>query len=111
MRLVRRYIGTADELRMNLLRRKLRQWRDNAHKLTEEAAKNRIARWTEERYRLANARKNWKDLADKYDMFINNRLLYEIRKRLRNYALLKDLTGKLGNKIKKLGNDQFKNGK
>ena len=110
LKFLEKYIGTADEVRNNLLRRKLRQWRDNAHKLTEEAAKNRIARWTEERYRLANARKNWKDLADKYDMFINNRLLYDIRKRLRNYGLLKDLTDKLRNRFEKTGDDQFKEG-
>ena len=107
-----KYIGTTEEVRNNLLRRKLRQWRDNVNKLNETAEKNliRIAKWIEKRYKLSNAKMNWKDSVDKYDLFKNNNLLYKIRKKLKIYALLKKLTAKLRNKLEKLGNEQFKRG-
>ena len=49
------------------IRKKLRQWLTTANKIKENAAKNRIAKWTEERYRISNARKNWRKLANLYD--------------------------------------------
>jgi len=95
---------------IEILRNKLKQWNDKAQKMKEEAAKNRIAKWTEERYRISNARKNWKKLADLYDLLKKNIPLYELRRRLIEYMILKDLTKGLKNKITKNGMDQFKNG-
>ena len=92
------------------LRKKLRQWLINATKIRDEAAKNRIAKWIEERYRISNARKNWKKLADLYELYLQKRPLYDIRKRLIEYITLKDLTDKLRNRFTKTGKDQFKEG-
>ena len=88
----------------------IRQWRDKAKKMTEEAAKRRIAKWLEERYRIANARKNWIDLATKYDLFMNNRLLYEIRRRLAQFAKARDMVDRLRFRFLKTGKDQFTDG-
>ena len=92
------------------LRKKLREWNDRAKKLKEEAAKKRIARWTEERYRIANARKNWKKLADLYDLYVQKRPLFELRRKLIQFMTLRDLINKLKNRFTKTGNDQFKEG-
>ena len=59
----------------------LRQWLLTSNKMKDNNAKNRIARWTEERYRISKARKNWKKLCDLYDLYLQKRPLYEIRKR------------------------------
>ena len=78
--------------------------------MKEDAAKNRIARWTEERYRIANARKNWRKLADLYDLYTQKRPLFELRNRLIKFMTLKDLADKLRNRFTKTGDDQFKEG-
>ena len=76
--------------------------------MKEEAAKNRIAQWTEERYRISNARKNWRKLADLYDLYVQKRPLYELRRKLIKYITLKDLSDKIRYRFTKTGNDQFK---
>ena len=75
-----KYIESEDEKRMNYLRRKLLQWRENTRGSKKDTAKSRAARWIENKYKTAVARKNWKDLSDKYDMFVNNTLLFQVRK-------------------------------
>jgi hypothetical protein len=92
------------------LRKKLRQWLDKANKMKEEAAKNRIAKWTEERYRISNARKNWKKLANLYDLYTQKRPLYDLRKKLIKYMTLRDLGDKVRYRFTKTGLDQFKEG-
>ena len=76
---------------MNYLKRKLLQWKDNARLLTKEAAKRRIVRWSIERSSTANARKNWRDLSGKYDMYINKSYLFQLKTRLRNWLKLRDI--------------------
>jgi hypothetical protein len=49
-----------------------------------------LARWAEERYRIANARKNWKKLADLYDLYVQKRPLFELRIRLIQFMTLRD---------------------
>ena len=78
--------------------------------MKEEAAKNRIAQWTEERYRISNARKNWRKLADLYDLYIQKKPLYDLRSKLIKFMTLRDLADKLRNRFTKAGNDQFKEG-
>ena len=85
-----KYIESEDEKRMNYLKRKLLQWKDNAKKSTVEVAKNRLAKWTAGKFKLAIARENWKTLAGKYDMFVNNTLLFQVKSRLRNWLKLRD---------------------
>jgi hypothetical protein len=92
------------------LRNKLKQWLSTANKIRDEANKNRIAQWIEDKYRISNARKNWKKLSDLYRLYIEKQPLYEFRKRLIKYKTLKDLTNKLEDKLTKLGNHQFKDG-
>ena len=38
-----------------------------------EIVKKRIVKWTEEKYRIPNARKNWKKLADLYDLYLQKK--------------------------------------
>ena len=92
----------------DLLRNKLRQGLDKAKKIRDNAAKNRIAQWIEERYRIINARKNWKKLSNLYDLYMNKKPIYELRKRLIKYKTLEDLTNKLRDKLRKDGNKQLK---
>ena len=94
----------------DILRKILRKWNDKAQKIRDETSKKRIAKWTEERYRISNARKNWKKLCDLYELYANKRPLYDIRRRLIEYATLKDMINKLKNRFTKEGNDQFKRG-
>ena len=92
------------------LRRKIIQWKDNSSKITEEAAKRKIARLIENKYKTNLARDKWNKLVEKYDLFVNNRLIYYVRARLRNWLRLKDMVEKLRNEFTKVGNDQFKEG-
>ena len=78
--------------------------------MKEDAAKNRIARWTEERYRISNARKNWKKLINLYDLYTQKKPLYDLRKRLIEFMTLRDLADKLRYRFTKTGKDQFKEG-
>ena len=105
-----KYLESEDEKRMNYLKRKLLQWKDNAKKLTKEAARNRIAKWSITKCRIAIARKNWRDIADKYDMYINNSLLYQVKSRLRNWLKLRDMSEKIRFRFTKVATDQFKEG-
>ena len=105
-----KYIESEDEKRMNYLKRKLLQWKDNAKKITIEVSRNKLARWTEQKYKIAVARKNWKDLADKYDMYVNNSLLYQVKSRLRNWLKLRDFAEKVRYRLTKVATDQFKEG-
>ncbi|MDY6300808.1 MAG: hypothetical protein SPL96_02820, partial [Bacteroidales bacterium] len=66
-----KYLESEEEKRMNYLKRKLLQWKDNARLMTKEAARRRIAKWAIEKNSLANARNNWRELSGKYDMFVN----------------------------------------
>ena len=87
-----KYIERKDKNRMNYLKKKkLLQWEENAKKSTEEAAMNRIAKWAENRYNLANARNKWRDLADKYDMFITKSNLFQLKQRLINWLKLRNM--------------------
>ena len=92
------------------LSRKFNQWHDIAKKMTEEAAKRRIARLIENKYKTILARDKWNKLVEKYDLFVNNRLIYYVRARLRNWLRLKDMIEKLKHEFNKVGNDQFKEG-
>ena len=40
-----KYLESEDEKRINYLRRKLLQWKDNSMKMTIELTKNRIEKW------------------------------------------------------------------
>ena len=51
-----KYIESEDEKRINYLKRKLLQWKDNSKKLTKEAAMNRVAKWIENKYKFSRAR-------------------------------------------------------
>ncbi|MBP3800688.1 MAG: hypothetical protein J6I85_01450, partial [Clostridia bacterium] len=105
-----KYVESEEEKRINYLRRKLLQWNENAKKITLETARNKLAKWTGDRYKISKARKLWKDLVDKYDMFKNNSLLWELRRRLLNNLRLRDMVNKLKKDLTKVGLDQFKEG-
>ena len=81
-------IITIEKYNDEYLRNKLRQWNDKAKKIRDNAAKNRIAQWIEERYRISNARKNWEKLSDLYYLYMSKRPIYELRQRLIKYKTL-----------------------
>ena len=60
-----KYLESEEEKRMNYLKRKLLQWKENARNISKEGARSKLARWTEQKYKIAVARKNWKDLEAK----------------------------------------------
>ena len=105
-----KYLENEEEKRINYLRRKLLQWKDNSKVSRDDICRNKIARWTADKYKTAVARNNWKDLVNKYDMFVNKSLLYQVKSRLRNWLKLRDMAEKLRNRFTKVGLDQLKEG-
>ena len=70
--------------------------------MTKEAYKNRIAKWIKDAFKNAVIRENWKNLANKYDMFVNNSLIYYVRARLRNCLRIRDMMEKIKNQFVKV---------
>ena len=105
-----KYIESEDDKRINYLKRKLLQWKENAKQLTKEVAMNRIAKWAQDYYKLATAKKNWKDLSNKYDMFVNKTALFQLKQRLRNWLKLRDMAEKMRNRFTIVGLEQYKEG-
>ena len=105
-----KYLESEDEKRMNYLKRKLLQWKDNAKEMTKEACGNRIAKWTMDAFKNARIRQNWKDLSNKYDMFVNKTALFQLKSRLRNWLKLRDMAEKIRNRFTIVGIEQFKEG-
>ena len=100
-----KYLESEDEKRMNYLKRKLLQWADNAKKVTVEVQGSKLARWIADKYKLATARKNWKDLSNKYDMYVNKTALFQLKSRLRNWLKLRDMSEKIRNRLTVVGLD------
>ena len=65
-----KYLESEEEKRINYLKRKLIQWSDNAKKMNAEIKGNKLAKWMAEKYKIATARKNWRDMSNKYDMYV-----------------------------------------
>ena len=105
---IKRYIHRLMRTDAETLRAKLLAWRDTAMKTKEEAAKRRIVKLIENKYKTNLARANWKNLMDKYDLFVNNSLIYYVRARLRNWLRIRDMVEKLKNQFTKVGAEQFK---
>jgi hypothetical protein len=92
------------------IRRKLLQWADNAKKVTLEVQRNKLAKWIADKYKTATARKNWRDMSNKYDMYVNKTALFQLKSRLRNWLKLRDMSEKLRNRFTIVGMDQLKEG-
>ena len=61
-------------------------------------------------YKLSTARANWKELSNKYDMFVNKTCLFQLKSRLRNWLKLRDMAEKLRNRLTVVGMEQLKEG-
>ena len=72
----------------NVLKKCFKRWKNTALKMREAQYKERIARFFEDRFRLANARKNWKKLYNKLKLKDKNEDLLEIVKKLKKNILL-----------------------
>jgi hypothetical protein len=105
-----KYLESEEEKRINYLKRKLWQWNEKAKKVTEEVVKNKVSKWIANKYKIATARKNWKDLSNKYDMYVNKTCLYQLKSRLRNWLKLRDMAEKLRNRLTVVGVEQLKEG-
>jgi hypothetical protein len=108
--LLRKIFERRNESEIDKLRRILNKWRDNAKKLGREAAEKRITKFLTDRYLISNARKNWKDLADKLRKKKYGDSIWEVQKKLKEYIVLRDLMDDINDKIKKDGLDQLKEG-
>ena len=107
MAILGKYVESEEEKRIGYMRRKLIQWHETAKKITTEVEKSKVSKWIAEKFKISRARQHWKDLADKYDMFKNNNLLWEVRRKLINGLRLKNMFEKLKKDLVKTGYDQF----
>ena len=82
---IRRYIHRLMRTDQEFMKAKLLAWKEIAMKSKEEAAKRRIAKLIENKYKTNLARTKWINLVEKYDLFVNNSLIYYVRARLRNW--------------------------
>ena len=96
--------------RDNLLRHYFNKWKKIADALSKDIAANRIARYLNDRFRIANARKNWKKLADKLRDNVYTKETKQLIDGLSKIMALKNLFDDLDNKIKKDGINQLKEG-
>ena len=110
LEIMSKYLESEEEKRMNYLRRKLLQWKDNTKYSRKDGSRLKIAKWVADKYKIAVARNNWRTLSDKYDMFVNNTLLYQVKSRLRNWLKLRDFAEKLRGRLTKAGVEQLKEG-
>jgi len=79
----------------------LNTWRNNVAKIKVKTTGERVARFTENRYKTNKARKNWMNISRILDLYENNRLIYEVLKRIKVYVVLKNLVDTLENRQKK----------
>jgi predicted patatin/cPLA2 family phospholipase len=75
----------------NVLRNCFRRWNDIAQKMIDQQNRSRIARYINKRYRVVNARNNWKKLVDKYMLKDKNGNLFDFIKKLKKYVVLNRL--------------------
>jgi len=108
--IMEKYLKREEEKKVNYLKRKLFQWKKNSINLKKEVLKIRLAQWIENSYKTSVSRKNWKNLSDKYDFYINKSLLYHIKNCLRNWLKLRDMSEKIRYRFNIVGIDQFKEG-
>ena len=99
-----------EEKIINYLKRKLIQWKDNTKKMNDEIKRNKAAKWIAEKYKIATARKNRKDLSNKYDMYVSKTGLFQLNSRLRNWLKLRDMAEKIRHILTTVGVDQLKEG-
>ena len=85
----------------NILSTTLNKWRNNVARIKVKTAGERVARFTENKYKTSKARKNWLDISRLLDLYSNNRLIYEILRRIKKYIALKKLVDTLENRQKK----------
>ena len=79
----------------DILKNYFNRWKDISRKLLENMDRDKIARFFNKRYRIANARKNWINLANKYKLKNRNEDLYEIVKTVKRYIYLNKFAKRL----------------
>ena len=72
----------------NVLKNVFRRWNDIAKKMRNEQNRQRIAKFFEDRLRIANARKNWKNLSNKLSLKDRNANVFELINKLKKLILL-----------------------
>ena len=104
--IIKKLLIKKDDFYKKLLKEKFEKWA----KITKESKiilSKKIAKWTENQYRLANARENWKNLSKKYYSLINKIILNNIIDQLKINLSLRNMLNELRNKFTKVANDQF----
>ena len=79
--------------------------------MTDQQNRSRIARFINKIYRVANARNNWKKLADKYMLKDRNGDLFDFINKLKKYIVLNRLKKPLTNLAQRQFFDKLKNDK
>lgn len=72
----------------NVLKKCFNRWKNTALKIRDAQYRERIARYFENRFRLANARNNWNKLYNKLKLKDKNEDLLEIVKKLKKIFFL-----------------------
>ena len=92
-------IEIKDEKIINYIKEKLFQWKDNAKKLTKEISGKRIGKYIKNIYRITTVSQKWRLLSIKYDIFIQKTVSSELKRRIRNWLKLRDMSEKLKNRF------------
>ncbi len=71
------------------------RWRDITNKIKENFAKRQVAKYLEERFRISNARNNWKKLSKNILLKNRNNDLFELINRTKKYIYLNRLKNPL----------------
>lgn len=79
--------------------------------MIDQQNKSRIARFINNRYRIVNARNNWKKLVDKYMLKDRNGNLFDFINKLKKYIVLNRLKKPLTNLAQRQFFDKLKNDK
>ena len=105
-----KYIESEEEKRIYYLKKRLLQWKDKAQKVTKENAKNRIAKWSNNKYKIKIARQNWIYLSNKYNICVKKVELFDLISRLRYWLILRDMAKNIRNRLTVVGMEQYKEG-
>ena len=95
----------------NILKNYFNRWKNISKQLTLDINKERIAVYIRDRFRIANARKNWIDLVNKYRLKNRNGELFDIIKTIKKYIYLNRLAKPLTEIARKQFFDKVKTNK
>jgi hypothetical protein len=109
--LLKRLLSNLISKQSNSLRKYFNKWSNIAQKMKSDYCKERIGKFLEDRFRIVNARKNWKNLYNKYKIKNTNLDLSEVINKLKNLKLLEKFQKPFINIARKKLLEKMKNNK